>query len=259
MPSIEWNHREWDNPSNWVNDGDEWTFHAESCGQRYEDWKRSVVSTFINPYLGSHIDMLEIGSGHGRWTEFMVGRVRSLTLVDLNPTCIEVCRERFGRDHPEVRFITNDGRSLPVPDESVDVIWSFASFVHVDEREIDFYLGEFRRVLRPDGRFFVHHAGWARGTPVLAPIAAPFGRCGRVLLRRLAQGQWRGGFARSPISAQRFKKLSAQHGLTVERQLRHWGARQEYGLAARDVITLGSLAGQERAVEVRREAIQSAD
>lgn len=244
MPSIDWNRRVWDSPESWVASGDEWTFHARACGRPYTEWKESVVVTFIDPYVGPEVDLLELGPGHGRWTEFMADRVRSLTLVDLNPSCIDACREKFQqRDFarsPILSFIANDGRSLPVPDESIDMIWSFGSLVHIDKREIDSYLAEFQRVLRPGGQFFAHHAGWSSGTPVLAPLTNRMGKVGRVARNRLAQGQWRNTLDRSAMSAGRFRKLASHHGLSVNRQLRRWGDHDQYGLAVRDVVSIGS-------------------
>ncbi len=246
MPTVEWNRQMWDEPSNWIDGGDEWIFHAQSCSQHYADWKRSIVSTFIEPYLGPDVDVLEIGPGHGRWTEFMVDRVKSLTLVDLSLTCIETCQKRFVDADQEVNYIVNDGTCLPVPEESIDVIWSFGSFVHIDEPEIDSYLREFARVLRPGGRFVVHHPGWHVGTPQLASIAIHLGKPGRVLTRRLSQGVWRGGLDRGAMTTRRFKKLAASHDLSVEDQLNRWGDTNQYSLAVRDYFSLGCRPAQSR-------------
>jgi SAM-dependent methyltransferase len=240
VPTIKWNLHMWDDPEHWIDHGDEWTFHATASDAGYSEWKHSVVTSFIDPYIGPEIDVLELGPGHGRWTDYLVGRTRSLTLVDLSPTCIKICEERFSESGAELHFIVNDGSSLPVSDETVDLIWSFGTLVHVEEREIDAYLAEFSRVLRPGGHFFVHHAGWMTGTPALVPISRHLGKPGRVLTRRVSQGQWRGTLDRSAISAHRFRTLAARHGLQVDRQIRRWGDNQQFGLAARDVLSLGS-------------------
>lgn len=233
MPTREWNRRMWNDPANWKDGGDEWHFHAAHSRQPYEAWKRSVATTFIDPYLGPDVDMLELGAGHGRWGEFMLGRVRSLTLVDLNDSCIDACRQRFGSDDASLRYVVNDGRTLPVADESVDVIWSFATLVHVDEADIDSYLGEFRRVLRPHGRFVVHHAGW------LEWHARFLGHISPAVRARLATGHWRGRNDRSVMSAGRFADLAAHHGLRVDQSTRSWGARGQFRLASGDTIASG--------------------
>jgi SAM-dependent methyltransferase len=219
--------------------GDNWTFHADSCGQPYESWKRSVVETFLEPYLRPDIDVIEIAPGHGRWTHYMVGRVRSLTLVDVNASCLDVCRERFA-SHPNIRYVCNDGRSLLAPDASVDLVWSFGSFVHMDAHEVGAYLSESHRVLRPGARFVVHHAGWPQWSMLLDPITRRAGKPGRVLQHRLAQGAWRPGGDRVAMSAERFAAMARRHGLVVDRQVRTWGPAGAFGLGFHDVITIGS-------------------
>lgn len=235
-----WNLQAWDDPGTWVEHGDEWRFHAESCGQPYPEWKRSVVTRFVEPFLGPSVDLLELGPGHGRWTEFMVGRVSSLTLVDLSPTCIEQCRARFASCRGPIRSIVNDGRSLPVEDRSVDVIWSFGALVHVVEADVDAYLADTRRVLRPGGRFVLHHAGWRDRALWLAPVLSRLGRPGRGVRHCVAQGVWRHGRDRTAMSAERFAALAGRHGLVVDEQVRTWGDEGRFGLAVRDVITIGT-------------------
>jgi len=237
--SLQWNREKWGGRAPWDQCGDNWTFHAESCGQPYALWKQAVVDAFVSPYIGPDVDVLEIGPGQGRWSEFIVGRAKSVTLVDLNATCIDVCRDRFGR-HDEVAFIVNDGHSLPVDDASIDVIWSFGSFVHFDQRDVDAYLGEFRRVLRPGGRFLIHHAGWPEWSLHIVPVTRHSGRPGRVLQHRLAQGRWRPGGDRMAMSPKLFASRAHTHGLLVDEQVRRWGADHEFGLAFNDIISIGS-------------------
>jgi SAM-dependent methyltransferase len=84
-----------------------------------------------------------------------------MTLVDLTPRCIDACRERFaGEQH--LRFIVNDGRSLPgIDDRSMDLVFSFDSLVHVEVEVMQGYISELARVLRPEGSAFLHHSNMA--------------------------------------------------------------------------------------------------
>jgi len=245
LGSVEWNRAKWGSPEDWERNGNNWSFHSDFCSQPYDKWQRSVVKAFVEPFLSPGLDVLEIAPGQGRWTEYLVGKCASLTLVDLNKSCIDVCRDRFG-SHPEIEFLTNDGRTLPVGDASVDLIWSFGSFVHFDPREVDAYLGEFRRVLRPGGRFVIHHTGWPDETLRFTGLTRHLGRPGRVLQHRLAQGRWRPGGDRVEMSAQRFAAMAEGRGLVVESQTRTWGDDREFGLAFNDVISVGSLPDHRR-------------
>ena len=244
MASVTSNRDIYDNPQTWTGYGDSWTFHADDCGQPYEAWKASLVDTFLTPYLGSDLDVLEVGAGRGRWTEFMVGRCRSLTLVDVSAPCMDVCRERFGRDLPASAFVVNDGRSLPGDDSSLDLVWSFGTFVHVDEPEVAAYIAECQRVVRPGGRFVIHHAGWGDWSLRFLPVTRHLGRVGRFIQHRVfALGRWSRVGGRAPMSAPRFARLAAQHGFVVTDQVTRWGDHGQFGIAYRDVITVATRLG----------------
>lgn len=236
--TVEWNRRQWSRPEEWPEGGDEWTFHAGWCGQPYGAWKAAVVERFITPYLGPDTDVVEIGPGGGRWSASFAGACRSLSLVDLSEACLDVCRRRFG-PLPGLRLMRTDGRSLPVPDASCDLVWSFGVLVHCEPAVVAAYLDETARVLRPGGRFVLHHTGWPDATLRLVPVTRHLGRIGRVAQHRVAQGRWRPGGNRVEMSAERFATLAAAAGLVVEEQVRRWGPDGRYGLAFRDVITLG--------------------
>ena len=240
MASITSNRNTYNNPDTWNRGGDSWTFHADYCGQEYEVWKRSLVETYLDPYLGPDIDALEVGSGYGRWTEFMVGRCRSLVIVDISSICIESCRQRFG-ELPNTSFAVNDGRSLPVPDASLDLVWSFGTFVHIDQPDVDAYLADCQRALRPGGHFVIHHAGFGDRSLALLPVTRLLGAPGRLIQHRLlALGRWSRAGGRAPMSAGRFARMATAHGFDVIAQDSVWGDHEQFGIAYRDVITVGT-------------------
>ncbi len=134
----------------WSEAGDEWTPSPE--------WKQAVLYEFLYEYMPRQGALLEIGPGGGRWTEHLAPLARALTLVDLTPACIGLCRARFA-DHKHIEYHVNDGRSLPfVPDASIDGIWSFDTFVHIAPPDIHSYVKEFARILKPHGVAVIHHA-----------------------------------------------------------------------------------------------------
>ena len=82
------------------------------------------------------------------------------TIVDLNQTCIDYTRKKLG--HHVNEYYVNDGKSLPVIDNSYDLIFSFDSFVHMHKNVIEEYVKEIHRVLKPGGTSFIHHS-WLGG------------------------------------------------------------------------------------------------
>jgi ubiquinone/menaquinone biosynthesis C-methylase UbiE len=239
MPSIDWNLETWDKAHGWDRDGDEWSNMAAHCKVPYPAWKQQLLDHFLLPYANG-ADVLEIAPGHGRWSETLVREARTVVLVDLSPSCIAACRERFaGRDN--VSFHVNDGRSLPVADASVDFVWSFDAFVHMDPPVIDGYLQECARVLRPGGHVVIHHADKRRWSLAFVPLTARLGLPGRVAQRLLSQGRLRDSGNRSDVSREHVAEMLAGHGLQLVRQTHEWGESPKCDVSKyRDCITVAT-------------------
>lgn len=180
----------------WAAQGDEWTVS--------EDWKRSLVAQVMVRHIPEDSDILEIGPGSGRWTDYLLARARHLTGVDISQACVDACRKRFA-DRDNVTFQITDGTRLAfTPDASIDAIWSFDVFVHINAGDAERYVEEFVRVLRPGGVAVIHHGGVAG-----------------------ERGGWR-----SDLTASAFAEALARHGLPVVEQFDSWtdaGMRYEIG------------------------------
>lgn len=228
--TIEDNLETWDKDHHWSQDGDEWDGQARFSGVSYEDWKKALVETFIIPNVESDTHVLEIAPGHGRWSEIMAERCRSLTLVDLSPSCIEYCRKRLS-SYDHIHYCTTDGKTLPgVPNGSIDFLWSFDSFVHMSPDVIQAYLEEAHRVLRPGGKAILHHAGRRNGLLWLG-FLKDWGSVGRSLYKILSMGKlgdddgWRSNVSRALVC-----KLADRAGLQVQGQVQTWGDKKGFGL-----------------------------
>jgi len=133
----------------WSAQGDEWTHSAQ--------WKQSLIDCVLEKEIPANSVILEIGPGGGRWTGALLARASRYVGVDISATCIEHCRKKFGGD-PRASFVVGSGRDLAgVADASIDAIWSFDAFVHINRAEVEGYTQEFVRVLKPGGVAVVHH------------------------------------------------------------------------------------------------------
>ena len=160
MATIEENRAFWNDRFHWGKHlGDVWSDH---WGGPEAQWRWCVY-----PRIRQHLPagtILEIGSGMGRWSQFLRGCSEKLILFDISPRCLDVCRERFGEEGLEYRL--GDGRTLrPLPDRSVDFAFSFESLIHTEADDLVSYLQDLARVLKPGAVCFLHHSNlaWYRG------------------------------------------------------------------------------------------------
>ena len=223
--TIKRNRKLWDSDYHWSSDGDEWQGQAAYCGVDYEVWKASLVKHLLNPYLVKDATVLEIAPGHGRWSELMIEKVKKLILVDLGENNIEFCRNRF-QNYNHIEYVVNDGKSLPgVDDESVDFIWSYDSFVHMDNEVINAYFSEMNRVLKPGGQAVIHHAGRSH-TFLWLGFIRHRGEIGKQIYKLISMKRLKDDDGwRSNVSKEVIRKLARQNGLNVLNQLQYWDIR----------------------------------
>jgi SAM-dependent methyltransferase len=238
MPSVSWNRAVWGAQHTWAEDGDEWSGMAAFCRQPYQEWKAALLRAFVEPFAGS-ARILEIGPGHGRWTEHLEPRAERLTLVDINQSCLDFCQRRFGAN-PNVAYHRTSGWSLSfLEPDSIDFIWSFDSFIHMDAPVIEGYLSEFGRVLAPGGTAVIHHAAKPPWVLALRPVTVRLGKPGQVLQRLLVQHRLRGDGFRSDVSAAMVAQWAERAGLRVREQTDRWGDSGQYTVRKyRDYISV---------------------
>jgi ubiquinone/menaquinone biosynthesis C-methylase UbiE len=97
-------------------------------------------------------DIVEIGCGTGRNTEWLATQAASITAMDFSEEMLRRARERV--HDPRVRFIQHDVRTRwPLADDAADVIVAMLILEHVEHLETVF--AEAVRVLRPNGKLFI--------------------------------------------------------------------------------------------------------
>jgi ubiquinone/menaquinone biosynthesis C-methylase UbiE len=227
LATIAQNLELWDVSYPWTADGDEWSDQAEFCGQPYEAWKQALIRTFIDPHVGPAVRALEIAPGHGRWSRHLASKVESLTLVDVSPSCIAFCRNLL-RAHGNVRFAVNGGSDLDCArDASVDFLWCYDAFVHIDPDVFEPYVEEIERVLRRGGVAVLHHAGLSDGLLLtkrlfLDRMGAEGKRLAQLYFARSSPG-WR-----SLVSREMVARFAARAGLRVVEQTDSWGEERQF-------------------------------
>jgi len=151
-------------------------FYPTIIGTSEKKWLHGARRELLADVRG---DVLEIGAGTGLNLQHYGPEVTSLTLTEMNPHMLEHLQEAVAGHHPAARVIQAPAESLPVEDDSADVIVS--TLVLCSVGDVQQVFAEVRRVLRPGGRFIVleHVAGtgkvarWQRRSE---PFTKFFGR-----------------------------------------------------------------------------------
>lgn len=129
------------------------TLDSLEGASNYASW----IFDQMDPYLGS--DLLEVGAGHGTFTELLAGGDRRVLAVDLSRRCAEVLRDRFA-DHAGVHVAHGDLSAAAV-DGPFDTVVMINVLEHIedDTRLLD----DLRGMLRPGGRLVL----WVPALPGL--------------------------------------------------------------------------------------------
>lgn len=95
--------------------------------------------------------VLEIGCGIGRITEFFSDNFKEVVGVDISEEMISQARKRLSAKK-NVSFVATDGLTYPLPDTSVDLVFSFIVFQHMpDVATVESNIREICRVLKSRG------------------------------------------------------------------------------------------------------------
>ncbi len=178
MPTVEWNKKAWTNNVAFA----ESKLDIENYGDHWgtietKPHLKKMLERHLQPYVGPEINALEIGSGGGRWTQYMVP-CKSIVCVDVNEVMIELLQKRFA-DFAHLSYVLTDGSSIDgVADKSIDFVYSHGVFVHIDPLEIYDYLVRIRQLVKDDATLVIQYAdqdkkaarenkGFARNNPRL--------------------------------------------------------------------------------------------
>ncbi len=117
--------------------------------------------------------VLDVGCGVGRLPIGIldqVGDIRVYRGVDVHSKSIRWCKLHIEGSHPSFQFRLIDVKNrcynpdgsplsdsfrLPFDDSSFDIIYLYSVFSHMMPDDVSVYLGEFSRLLRPEGKVFL--------------------------------------------------------------------------------------------------------
>jgi len=115
-----------------------------------------IRDQFLVPYVGAGNTVAEIGPGGGRWTRYML-QSDHIYAVDYHAELLDEVTSNFKA--APITPVKNNGDDFPgIPDASIDFLYSFGVFVHLNLDIIDRYLGNMKRVLKPSANVVFQYA-----------------------------------------------------------------------------------------------------
>lgn len=151
-------------------------------------------------YAARSASILDFGAGVGN----SIAPVRryfpdaQLTCLDVSVRSLAIASSRFSG---QASFQAFDGRRIPFARESFDVVYAACVFHHIEERLQAPLLREIRRILRPDGHFFLFEHNPLNPLTRRAVDTCPFDENAvlipaRTMRRRIAEA----GFAKTDLA-----------------------------------------------------------
>lgn len=111
---------------------------------------------YVIPYVDGEHCAIEIGPGGGRWTRYLLG-FRKLHVVDYYTELLRELKKNFNASN--MHFIKNNGTDFPgIEKESIDYLFSFGTFVHLDLELIEQYLISMKPLLKKGANAVIQYS-----------------------------------------------------------------------------------------------------
>lgn len=138
---------------------------------------RYVRARFVKEFVSIRVtgkDVMEVGSGSGLNLQLLErGGARSITAVDVSERMLDIARKNMQRARVRTRFLHIDGQAIPLPDASIDYVFTVTVLQHnTDPVGLALLMSEIARVARERIYLFEDTARTERGIPeyVLRPV-----------------------------------------------------------------------------------------
>jgi len=207
MPSVEQNIKRWDSKfKDFIQDEDYGYRWSMAWGSPLLQWYSTIFPRVVNCLPVQHI--YEIGSGLGRWSEFLMNYCKYLTLSDISDQSIRFLEKNYGKNK-KVRVVKTIGNKITAKSK-IDFLFSFDSLVHCDYDIICDYIDEFEVNASGKSNYFFHHSNLASCS---------------IEVSEKKQNGWRSKNV-SYINVR--KKISEKRLGLVSQELIDWGAVVDY-------------------------------
>ncbi len=117
---------------------------------------RFIKDRYVLPYVNAKHNAIEIGPGGGRWTRYILG-FGKLYVVDYYLELLKELKRNFNMRN--IIFIKNNGTDFPgIEEGSIDYLFSFGTFVHLDKHIIEAYLKNMKSIVKPGANIVIQYS-----------------------------------------------------------------------------------------------------
>lgn len=127
---------------------DSWSQTYDSVENKTRDLEAKALREMIS---GENLDILEIGCGTGKNTEFLQTKAENLIGADFSAQMLEQAKRKITAKNVEFRRM-DLREKWDFAENSFDLITCSLALEHLEN--IEFVFSEARRVLRPGGKFY---------------------------------------------------------------------------------------------------------
>ena len=127
----------------------------EAEHQRNIDSREEIASQLLAEHLGAEMTVLDFGCGPGYLARHAAKSVKKLYGADISQTAILCARQL--NSSANISYQTSKDKDLGAyADSSLDLIYSFAVVQHIEDDLFEAIIGEFQRILKPNGKCVCH-------------------------------------------------------------------------------------------------------
>lgn len=117
--------------------------------QESEGWKLDCIDNFSDNLSKEQKKVLDLGAGSGIHGKQLSDLGYLVTCTDISDQMIELCKKRG------LESVQMDYYAMSFEDNSFDGVWAMNTLLHVPKKDLGIVLNEIKRVLKPDGVFFM--------------------------------------------------------------------------------------------------------
>lgn len=132
-----------------------YTEAEKDAASQYAAYLHPLFQTYLPDSLES--SAMDFACGEGRMTNLARESFKKITCCDIEGNALEYCKKRFINDG-NILFAASLADGIAEKAGSYQAIYSWDAMVHFAYDSVDFYLGEFYRLLQKGGIAIIRHS-----------------------------------------------------------------------------------------------------